>query len=48
MQTLIKAKSAEKGPSSTSTNVWDNVLSRIPRSLENLFTNTPEGVWSKK
>ena len=48
MQTLIKAKSDEEGPYSKSTNVWDNVLSRIPRSLENLFISTPEGVWSKK
>ena len=46
--TLIKANSEEKGPSKTSTKLWDNELSRIPRSFENLFIRTPEGVRSKK
>lgn len=44
---LIIAMMMIDGPSSASINPKIIILSRIPKSFENLFTSIPEGVVSK-
>jgi len=47
-QTLIKARIPSIGPSSASIIPKERLLSRTPRSFENLLFSCPEGVLSKK
>jgi hypothetical protein len=47
IQILTKVTTVAAGPSNMSIIVRESELSRIPKSLENLFSNMPEGVTSK-
>jgi hypothetical protein len=45
---LTKATTDKAGPSNIYTIAVERVLSKIPRSFENLLIRVPEGVLSKK